>query len=428
MKMETKRKQILGIMLIYSVVALAAALVCGNLSESWKGFLTIMSTPAQLTMDYFKLGTVGGTFLNVGLVGLAVTFVFFISGFAMNGVSLLAFFLTIGFGFFGMNFMNIWPCFLGTWLFTKVRKVPFSSQVNFAVFSTALAPFVSEMILRYPLNGGLAVKVGMGILIGALAGFLMPVLAVHGPNVHKGYSNYNAAVGAGFIAILFYAIMYKAAGVEAPTNTDIGDAHAIAINAYVIAAAVITLAAGFWLNGKSFKGFGALMKKTGFKVDFTGEFGVPVTMINIGVFSLFVAAYYNLIGAPMTGPTAGAFICFLAGTATGGHIFNMLPIIIGYVLAAGCFSFQITTQAIVVGLCYAIAIVPIAGRFGSLMGIVAGFIHAAIVMSIATFHGGFLLYNGGFTCVFVVLMLLPVLEMFFEPQDKLALLPKVKKN
>ena len=106
----------------------------------------------------------------------------------------------------------------------------------------------------------------------------------------------------------------------------------------------------------------------------------------------------------------------------------MLPIIIGYVLAAGCFSFQITTQAIVVGLCYAIAIVPIAGRFGSLMGIVAGFIHAAIVMSIATFHGGFLLYNGGFTCVFVVLMLLPVLEMFFEPQDKLALLPKVKKN
>lgn len=428
MKMETKRKQILGIMLIYSVVALAAALVCGNLSESWKGFLTIMSTPAQLTMDYFKLGTVGGTFLNVGLVGLAVTFVFFISGFAMNGVSLLAFFLTIGFGFFGMNFMNIWPCFLGTWLFTKVRKVPFASQVNFAVFSTALAPFVSEMILRYPLNGGLAVKVGMGILIGALAGFLMPVLAVHGPNVHKGYSNYNAAVGAGFIAILFYAIMYKAAGVEAPTNTDIGDAHAMAINAYVIAAAVITLAAGFWLNGKSFKGFGALMKKTGFKVDFTGEFGVPVTMINIGVFSLFVAAYYNLIGAPMTGPTAGAFICFLAGTATGGHIFNMLPIIIGYVLAAGCFSFQITTQAIVVGLCYAIAIVPIAGRFGSLMGIVAGFIHAAIVMSIATFHGGFLLYNGGFTCVFVVLMLLPVLEMFFEPQDKLALLPKVKKN
>lgn len=428
MNSETKRKQILGIMLIYSVVAIVAALFSGSIKETWQGFLTIMSTPAQLTMDYFKLGTVGGAFLNVGLVGLAVTFVFFISGFAMNGISLLAFFLTIGFAFFGMNFMNIWPCFLGTWLFTKVRKVPFASQVNFAVFSTALAPFVSEMILRYPLGDSLAVKVVMGILIGAAAGFLMPILATHGPNVHKGYSNYNAAVGAGFIAILFYAIMYKAAGVEAPTNTDIGDAHSLAVNGYAIATAVLTLIAGFWMNGKSFKGFGGLMKKTGFKVDFTGEFGVPVTMINIGVFSLFVAAYYNLIGAPMTGPTAGAFICFLAGTATGGHILNMLPIILGYVLAAGCFSFQITTQAIVVGLCYAIAIVPIAGRFGSLIGILAGFVHAAIVMSIATFHGGFLLYNGGFTCVFVVLLLIPILEMFFEPQDKLAILPKVKKN
>lgn len=428
MNADTKRKQILSVMLMYSVGAILVALFSGNIRETWQGFLTIMATPAQLTMDYFKLGGIGGTFLNMGLVGLAVTFLFFISGFAMNGVSFLAFFLTIGFGFFGMNFMNIWPCFLGTWIFTRVKKVPFASQVNFAVFSTALAPFVSEMILRYPFGSNLAVKILMGILVGAFVGFMMPVLAVHGPNLHKGYSNYNAAVGAGFLAILLYAVLYKAAGVEAPTNTDIGDSHALVVNLYAVLTSLVCIFAGFWMNGKSFQGFGALLKKTGYKVDFTSEFGVPVTMINIGVFGLYVTAYYNLIGSSMTGPTAGAIICFLAGTATGGHIWNMLPIMLGYVLAAGCWSFDVTTQAIIVGLCYTVAMVPISGRFGSLMGVVAGFLHATIVMTVATFHGGFLLYNGGFTCAVVVIMLLPVLEMFFVPQDKLTLLPKRKQE
>lgn len=428
MNTDTKRKQILGIMLLYSAVSIIAAFAFGNIQDTWNGFLTILSTPAQLTMDYFKLGTVGGAFLNVGLVGLATTFVFYSSGFGMNGVSLLAFFLTIGFGFFGMNFMNIWPCFLGTWIFTRVRKVPFSSQVNFAVFSTALAPFVSEMILRYPLWNHLAVKIVMGILVGVFVGFMMPVLALHGPNLHKGYSNYNAAVGAGFLAILLYAVLYKAAGVEAPTNTDLGDSQWMAANAYAVVTSVLCIVTGFWLNGKSFKGYGKLLKSTGFKTDFTSEFGVPVTMINIGVFGLYVTAYYNLIGSSMTGPTAGAIICFLAGTATGGHLWNMLPIMLGYVLAAGCWSFEITTQAIIVGLCYTVAMVPVSGRFGSLMGVVAGFLHATIVMTVATFHGGFLLYNGGFTCAVVVIMLLPVLELFFEPQDHLTLLPKRKKT
>ena len=415
-------------MLFYSIAAIVTALVAGNIKDTWQGFLTILSTPAQLTMDYFKLGTVGGAFLNMGLVGLATTFIFFISGFEMNGFSFLAFFLTIGFGFFGMNFMNIWPCFLGTWIFSKVRKVSFASQANMAVFSTALAPIVSEMILRYPLPDNWIIKILMGILVGAFVGFMMPIICMHGPNLHKGYSNYNAAVGAGFISIFLFAVLYKAAGVELPTNTDIGDSHLLAANCFAIATSVICIVAGFWMNGRSFKGYGDLLKTTGYKVDFTSKFGVPVTMINIGVFCLYVTAYYNLIGSSMTGPTMGAIICFLAGTACGGHILNMLPIMLGYVLAAAIFPFQLTTQAIIVALCYTVAMVPISGRFGSLAGIIAGMIHATIVTTVVTFHGGFLLYNGGFTCAITVIMLLPVLELFFDPQDHLALLPKLKKK
>lgn len=427
MKANQKRKQILGVMLMYSIAAIVMAMATNGLVDSWKGFLTIMSTPAQLTMDYFKLGTVGGAFLNMGLVGLAVTFLFYISGFEMNGLSFLGYFLTIGFGFFGMNFLNIWPCFLGTWIFSKVRKTPFSSQVNMAVFSTALAPFVSEVILRYPLSESLPVKILAGLLVGCFVGFMMPILGAYTPNLHKGYTLYNAAAAAGFIAIFLHAVLYKATGIELPTNTDLGDSQLLVGNVYAVVTALICIGAGFWMNGKSFKGFGTLLKSTGYKVDFTSEYGVPVTMINIGVFCLYVTAYYNLIGSSMTGPTLGAILCFLAGTATGGHVLTMLPIMLGYALSAAIFPFQLTTQAIIVGLCYTVAMAPISGKFGSLSGVIAGMIHAAIVTTVATFHGGFLLYNGGFTCVVTLMLLLPVLEMFFEPQDHLALLPKRKK-
>ena len=184
---SAQNRSILAIMLAYSVAALAAVPLCGPLSASLRGFTAILSSPAQLTIDYFLCGTVGGTFLNAGLVGLACTAVFAASGAALGGVSLMAYFLTVGFSFFGMNFLNIWPCILGTWLYTRAAREPFAAQVNIAVFSTALAPFVSEALVRYPAFAGQpALRLMLAVALGALAGFLMPVLCRHSPSLHGG--------------------------------------------------------------------------------------------------------------------------------------------------------------------------------------------------------------------------------------------------
>ena len=69
------------------------------------------------------------------------------------------------------------------------------------------------------------------------------------------------------------------------------------------------------------------------------------------------------------------------------------------------------------------AMAPLAGCFGSIAGVAAGFVHAAIVTTVVTFHGGFVLYNGGFTSGITVLLLLPLLEHFFTPADRPRLLP-----
>ena len=232
--MHSKQKQIFGIMLFYSLAAILTGLLSGDIGETLQGFWKILSSPAQLTMDYFKLGTVGGTFLNVGLTGLGTVLVFALSGFALNGVSLMAFFLTIGFSFFGMNFLNIWPCILGTFLFTRVAKVPFKTQVNIAVFATSLAPFVSEGMWRHPAVESLAARVIFGILLGVICGFMMPVLCMHSPNLHKGYSLYNAAAVAGFIGVFLFSFLFRATGVEIPTNTDIGESQEFVVNAFAL--------------------------------------------------------------------------------------------------------------------------------------------------------------------------------------------------
>ena len=422
-----KNRSILAIMLAYSAAALVAVPLCGPLSASLRGFAAILTAPAQLTIDYFLLGTTGGTFLNVGLVGLGTTAVFAASGAALGGTSLMAFFLTIGFSFFGMNFLNIWPSILGTWLYTRAAREPFAAQVNIAVFSTALAPFVSEALFRYPAFAGqLALRLMLGVGLGALAGFLMPMLCRHSPNLHKGYTLYNAAAVAGFVGILLSSFMFRAAGVEIPSNTQIGEGHRLAVLGFALGTSLAALVAGFCLNGRSVKGYAALLHSTGHRCDFTQSAGVPLTLMHTGAFGLFATAYYVLTRAPMTGPTLGSIVCLLAIASCGAHALNVLPIMLGYALAARFASFTLSTQAIVVGLCFAGALCPVSGRFGALAGVLAGAVHACMITSVVTFHCGLCLYNGGFTCGITAILLVPVLETFFTPSDAPHLLPQPK--
>ena len=426
--MHSKQKQIFGVMLFYSLAAIVTGLLAGDLSETLQGFWRILSSPAQLTMDYFKLGTVGGTFVNVGLTGLGTVLVFALSGFALNGVSLMAFFLTIGFSFFGMNFLNIWPCILGTFLFTRVAKVPFKTQVNIAVFATSLAPFVSEGMWRHPAVESMAARIIFGVLLGVICGFMMPVLCMHSPNLHKGYSLYNAAAVAGFIGVFLFSFLFRATGFEIPTNTDIGDSQAQIVNAFALLTSATMITAGYILNSQSFRAFWDLLtQSSAFRCDFTNSHGMAVTMINTGVFGIFVTGYYNAIGASLTGPTAGSIICLLAVTSCGTHVLNMLPIMLGYALASTFCAFDLTTQAIVVGLCFAAALSPIPSRYGSLTGVLAGMMHAIMVTTIVTFHGGLCLYNGGFTAGITAIILVPFLEFFLIAKDKPALLPTFRK-
>ena len=78
----------------------------------------------------------------------------------------------------------------------------------------------------------------------------------------------------------------------------------------------------------------------------------------------------------------------------------------------GDFALTIGNQSILIGLCYANGLSPVAGKYGFGYGILAGGLHYLLVTAVPDMHGGFCLYNGGFTAALICLMLVPQLEKF----------------
>ena len=87
-------------------------------------------------------------------------------------------------------------------------------------------------------------------------------------------------------------------------------------------------------------------------------------------------------------------------------------------LLGGAFTYKINAQAIVVGLCYANGLSPIADKYGWRYGFVAAVMHYLLVTSVPTLHGGFCLYNGGFTAALICMIFVPELEKFFRTKEE----------
>ena len=396
----------------------AFAFAMPDRSEMLSGLTDILLYPAQVTKDYFIIGNLSGTFLNMALVATACLLLLFIPGVVIKGSTVVAFVLAMGFTTWGINILNIWPFFLGVFLCTLLKKQKLASCVDAAMFTTGLCPIVSEMLLRYPgtevhfptwQSALLALGVGMGV------GLLTPALIAHSPNLHKGFNLYSAAMPAGFLGFFIMAAFYKTAGVTPPAiEATLGPARTDVAYPFFGIVFIGCIILGFFLNKFSFRGYLDILTDCGHKRDYTALFGPGLAIMNFGVYGLFIVGYYTLIGASFNGVTIGIVFCMSCFAFAGANPGNVWPIMVGYVLASLVGVNPVNSQAIVIGLCYASGLAPIAGVYGAFFGIVAGAAHYTLVTSVPALHGGFCLYNGGFTSVLIAMMMVPQLEAFFK--------------
>ena len=101
---------------LFAAAALIAAVCMPDRGQMFAGLGRLCVLPYQSANPYFAAenGGFAGTFLNVALVCAICAAVYSLPGSKPDGVSVLAFFLTAGFAFWGITVLNIWFCFAGT--------------------------------------------------------------------------------------------------------------------------------------------------------------------------------------------------------------------------------------------------------------------------------------------------------------------------
>ena len=419
-----------------SACFIVAAFFMPDRSSMLSGLWTILSNPGKITTNYFALGGYAATFLNMGLVGLCCLLVFVVTGATVNNVSTFATILTVGFASWGMNIINIWPTVLGVVVYCLVKKEKFAANANAMLFSTGIAPLISDLLVRYP-N---AETVGFNLpglvvtlIVGVFIGFLVPAGLTHAPKVHKGFDLYSAAVPVCLIAFFLNATLYKTMGVElpaAPGAETLQIASASTVNIFCLIVFGLCVIGGIALGCKP-KDYMQLLCAKDHVGNVSGTLGKAVFLTNVGIYGLFIVAYYNAIGASFNGVTLGIIFCMLCTCNSGSHPGNVWPIMAGYVLgsvvfgwlsalAGGTFAMTINAQAIAIGLCFANGLSPVASKYGWFWGMIAGLAHYVLVTSVPNMHGGFCVYNGGFTAAVICVLMIPVLERFVKTKAEKA--------
>ena len=422
---------------------LIAALCMNDRAQMFTGLWQIISQPSKLSTNYFAVGGYAATFLNMGLVCAISLLLFVIFKGTPNNASTLAFILTVGFGSWGINILNIWPTIFGVMVYCLVKKEKFGANVNAMLFSTGIAPLLTDLMIRYPNAEAVGFNlpgIGLSLLVGLVIGFFLPAGLANSPKVHKGFDLYSAALPIGMTAFLLNGVLYKTLGVALPAGADAAQlqvASRLTVNVFCITVFGICVVAAFLLGCRP-KDYWRLLTDPALVTNFSSTYGNAVFLMNLGVYGLFILGYYNLIGASFNGVTFGIIFCMLACCNSGSHPGNVWPIMLGYFVAStvcgwlsplvgGNFTLAVNAQAICVGLCYANGLSPIADKYGWRYGFLAAVLHYLLVTSVPTLHGGYCLYNGGFTAALICIILVPELERFCKTKDEKKALKAEKK-
>ena len=211
----------------FTFAFLCSAFIAPDRAEMFTGLRRIMTESSKVSTNYFDNGGYAGTFLNAGLVCLVLTALYSLPKVKVNATSCLAFLLTAGFCFWGVNILNLWFGFLGVLLYCLVKRENPANQINAMVFTTGICPLFTDLMIRYPHADVVGFRwqgILLAVAIGLFIGFCLPAGLVHSPKMHKGYDLYSAAVPVGLTAFFVRALLYQALGGTLPggASTDLG--------------------------------------------------------------------------------------------------------------------------------------------------------------------------------------------------------------
>ncbi|RKW54954.1 MAG: DUF1576 domain-containing protein [Lachnospiraceae bacterium] len=378
--------------------------------EIIKGLSTIVRANDVFATDYTHIASVGSALFNSGLVVLINIYILRKMDLKLNGMIVSALFLLCGFSFVGKNIYNIWPFYIGGYVYSKVHKLDFKNTIVNSIYTTSLAPVIS--VVAYTFSANSIAAVILSYLCGAFIGYIMPELAARMLTAHAGYNLYNTGFAAGFVAITANSLFNMFGMPVDPKNIVSPDFNMPLLVLFTIYFLVLIIL-GYEHNNKSFEGYGKLMSYSGKLItDYTRLCGFPVTMVNMGVTGLIALAYVILMDGSFNGPTIAALLTLVGFSSCGNHPRNTISILIGVAVASKLVNINMTTTAIVISGLFGTTLAPIVGDFGLVCGFFLGPLHLALVSNIGSLHSGLNLYNNGLSGGIIAMLVVPILDAF----------------
>jgi len=406
--MQDRYKHIFPATLIFSAGLLLLGLCLEAPLDILEGLWHIVTMQDLLITDYVSIGGPGAALVNAGLVTIASICIIKFSGDPFNGFTIVEMGLMAGFSLFGKNPVNIWPIILGTWLYARYQKEPFSKHASVALLATSLAPLVSYMAL-----GSIHASLPLGITTGIAIGFILPSLSAYTYKVQNGMNLYNMGFACGLFAMMVVPVL-TAFG-DSPDSVlywaEGYNGGFILVLLVLCAALILTgLFACGGSAGAVLAGYRRLLSTTGrAPSDYLRMFGYGPVLVNIGVNGLLGMAYVLLVGGDLNGPTIGGIFTIMGFSAFGKHARNIIPVMLGIYIGAYGMHHTPDYPALQLAGLFGTTLAPISGYFGWPYGVLAGFIHASLVLQTGGPVAGLNLYNNGFSGGLIAIVLYPTI-------------------
>lgn len=398
-------KYIFILMFLFTIVY---AMFMPDWATVWSDYYQILICSSYLTHDFFEVGGIAATFLNVSLHFLLAYFIIsYKSNTKLNGLQIACVGFYCGHAFFGSHILNILPPILGVYFYSKFTDQAFKNLASTAIFSNALSPIVSIIwnLFNFSIFG-----IILGILIGILAGYLSVSLVERTVTFHNGLTLLNYGYTAGIIGTIFYSVLGVFRVTLEPVLILHEDASLYSLS-YLSILCFIALGISLFNFSSIKEKYKLLLTESGRSPsDFTSLYGYDTSLFNMGTMALLCILIILLVDFPMNGTTIGAIFSVIAFSAFGVHLFNTIPVFLGVIIGSFIMGSPINSQSVILPLFFSMGLAPISGHYGILSGILAGFLHFSFVSKALLIHGGSILYNNGFSTGFIAVFLSPTLH------------------
>lgn len=405
---HTRFENIYPAFVLFGIVLVALGFLLETPAQVLEGLKIIILSEDALITDYMLIAGPGAALVNSGLVTLVSVWILHISKEPLNGFSMVTIGLMSGFALFGKNIANIWPIIIGTCLYAKSREENFGKYVTVGLMSTALAPVISYIGLDNGWGGP-----ALSILVGIFIGFIMPPLSAYTYKLQNGMNLYNVGFACGLVANLLVPLMIYL-GADPTTYYHWATGYNKSLGILLGCLCVGLIVGGLFFCKKPYwaawAGYLRLLQTSGrAPSDYLRMFGFAPVLINTGVNGLIGMAFILLGGGDLNGPTVGGILTIMGFSAFGKHAGNIIPVMAGVVLGGVVMNWSLNDSAVQLACLFCTTLAPVSGYFGWPFGVLAGFFHSSLVLSVGSPVSGLNLYNNGFSGGLLAIIMYPVI-------------------